>query len=133
MSKRFDRRTIVAGAAALTIASRFAPLAAASSGLDIPDTPLGRQITWALGLLTGQPTGLTETDLKTHMAPAAYTQTGVAGLIGLIDQASKTLGPITPVGFLQPPNSTDDYAVVEIVSHSGDHYGLVLATTGAPD
>jgi beta-lactamase class A len=135
MSRRFDRRTMVAGAAALTLASRYVPLTAASNtgGLEIPDTPLGRQIAWALGLLTGKSTGLTEADIKAHMAPSAYAQTGIAGLIALFDQASTTLGPIKAIGFAEPPNSTGTFAVVEFEAKTGGHYGMVIMTTGAPD
>lgn len=60
MSTRIDRRTLVAGAAAIAIGTRLPSLAAASNsgGLELPDTPPGRQTARAPGLVTREPAGL---------------------------------------------------------------------------
>lgn len=135
MRDRINRRTLIAGSALAVVVAAQSPLGASASStgsLDIPNSPLGRQIAWALGLFTGKPTGLTDADVTAHMDPSSYAQTGVPGLIAILDQASAQLGPVTPIAYSQPPNAAGNYAVIEVAVRSGDHFDLVIATSGEP-
>lgn len=127
MSDRISRRAFVAGVTAIAASPTIAKLASASStgALQIPDTPLGAQITWALGLLTGKPTGLTESDVKAHFAASALAQLPAPALIASLDQASIQLGPLSAVDYVSPPN--DAGAVIEVITAKGEHLDLVIA------
>ena len=127
MNDRMSRRVLISGASAIVAAHRIAPLVSASSigALQIPDTPLGAQITWALGLFTGKPTGLTEAEVSAHFAPSLLAQVPASALIALLDKASTQLGPLTVVGYASPPN--DAGAVIEVVAKNGQQLDLVIA------
>lgn len=133
MSNRINRRTLVTGAATAAMAAGFAVPASSSaaSTLQIPNTPLGRQLAWALTLFTGKPTGLTEADVKEHFAPSVLSQVPLATLTSTLDQASSQLGPITSIRFSEAP--TDTSATVEVSAKSGQHLGLVIVVTGSPE
>jgi beta-lactamase class A len=127
MIDRISRRAFVAGAAAIAASPPLARLASASStgALQIPDTPLGAQIAWALGLFTGKPTGLTDADVKAHFSDSVLGQVPAPALVASLDKASAQLGPLTTVGYVSQP--TDAGAVIEVVAAGGQRLELVIA------
>jgi beta-lactamase class A len=127
MNDRISRRILISGASAFIAAPVVAQRVSASSTgtLQIPDTPLGAQITWALGLFTGKPTGLTEAEVKAHFSATLLAQVPPSALIALMDQASTQLGPLQVAGYASPPN--DAGAVIEVVASNGLHLNLVIS------
>jgi len=133
MDNRISRRTlVVASAVAVTTTHRMTSSVFASNRvpLPIPESPLGRQIAWALSLFTGNATGLTEAIVKTHFDPSMLAQLSAPALIASLDRASAQLGPITAVAFIQAPSETS--AVIEIEANSGDRFAITIVTTGGP-
>ena len=133
MNERVSRRAVAAGVIAAAGAAGLARSvpALASAEFQPPATPFGRQLVWALSILTGDSTGLTDDDVKAHFAPSVLAQTPTASLIASLDEASISLGPLQPIGFIDAPTETS--GTLRVKTKTGETLGLFLVLSSAPE
>ena len=106
-----------------------APTAAPPSRPPLPDTPVGVQLGWALGLLNGDPTAITAEDLAAHFTADLFAILPPEQLVGVVQQLA-ALGPFTLQGFTRPPLATQ--AIALLAGADGVPFVLPIAVETAP-
>jgi pimeloyl-ACP methyl ester carboxylesterase len=87
-------------------------LGSATSGR-IPATPVGRQVSWALGQLNRGAAGLSQKTVTSHFSREFLSVVmPVSGLVAMFGQTAER-GPFTFTGFAYPPTPTQAIALVE--------------------
>ena len=99
------------------------------SGTRIPDTPVGRQLRWALAQLNGGAARLTRANVRARFSPRFLSVLMPAPqLIGALRQTAER-GPFTFTGFAYPPSATKAIALVD--GRAGERLALRLELDGA--
>ena len=77
----------------------------------VPDTPVGRQLSWLLASLNGGEV-LPTSSVSDHFAPAVLQHQQPAGIVRTLEMASHALAPVTLAGFEGTPTENEIVAVV---------------------
>jgi beta-lactamase class A len=98
-----------------------------SPASQIPDTPIGQQLTWLLGAMNGNPDEITADIVTQHFAPEFLQQVPAAQLVPILKQTAMAYAPFVLTGFASPPTDTQASALVQ--SHSGQMLSVQIAVT----
>jgi pimeloyl-ACP methyl ester carboxylesterase len=83
----------------------------------LPDSPLGRQLQWALAQLAGEAATLTEAEVRAHFSAEFFAVWGEERrpevIIGTLQNNIAELGTFTFVGFVYPPRARQALALVQ--------------------
>ncbi|HEY7031383.1 MAG TPA: serine hydrolase [Thermomicrobiales bacterium] len=116
---RTSRRRLLGVAAAWglapgRIAAQGTPTAVPSPrAVALPDTPVGRQLGWVLGVLNGGAAALTVADVQQHFGPAFLAAVPADQLIATLRAIAGEAAPVRLVGFAGQPTATQAVALVE--------------------
>lgn len=100
-----------------------------AAAADIPATPVGTQITWALAQLNGDAAGLTEDAVAAHFTPEFLAVWMPAReLLSTLQQTAAERGPFTFTGFAYPPTATQAVALIE--TKAGERGSLRIEVDG---
>ena len=84
-----------------------------AAAAEVPATPVGKQVTWALAQLNSS-RGLSEEDVAAHFSPEFLAAVIPApDLVALFAQTAAERGPFTFTGFAYPPTATRAVALIE--------------------
>ena len=100
-----------------------------SQAQPLPDTPVGVQLAWVIGVLNAGPDAIAAEDLAAHFTPAFFALFPPEQLVGAV-QPLTALGPFTLQGFTRPPLATQ--AVALLAAADGTPFVLPLAVESAP-
>jgi pimeloyl-ACP methyl ester carboxylesterase len=96
----------------------------------IPDSPVGRQLTWVVAQLGGDAAGLTEAEVRAHFSSEFLTiVTSPAELIATFRQSIAERGTFTFVGFSYPPRAREALALVQTAT--GERAAVAIGVTAA--
>lgn len=95
-----------------------------AAGATIPQSPLGEQLTWLLGVLNSGAKQLTPAEIEQHVSPAMLAQVPTAQLIAVAKQLA-AFAPFTVEGFVSSPTTTQGVALV--ASHAGPRFNVTIA------
>lgn len=98
------------------------------SATQIPDTPIGAQLGWVLGVINHDAGRLTEADLAAHFTPEVFAFSPQDLLVTDFRQMAM-LGPIELQGFTRPPTATQANAL--LVGAGGQSFILPIAVEAA--
>jgi pimeloyl-ACP methyl ester carboxylesterase len=114
---------------ALPAVARAQGTRSSTSAAELPATPVGDQLAWLIGVLSGgvRPT---EEDVASHFTPAALAELPPQLVIGLAQQFAGAFGPFTYRGPARPasPNQIIGY----LTGRDDVAFLVVLATEAAP-
>jgi pimeloyl-ACP methyl ester carboxylesterase len=97
-------------------------LGPAAAAADVPATPVGKQVTWALAQLNSS-RGLSKEDVAAHFSPEFLAAVIPApDLVALFAQTAAERGPFTFTGFAYPPTATRAVALIE--TNAGERASL---------
>ncbi|HVE91866.1 MAG TPA: serine hydrolase [Actinomycetota bacterium] len=96
---------------------------------EIPDTPVGRQISWALDILDGK-TKPDRDDLLERFAPEMLRQVPVDQLLAVLEQVGPMVRPFSLERFDNPP--TEAQAVAVLARGDGDYFRLMAQVDPKP-
>jgi hypothetical protein len=102
--------------------------AADAAGITPPDTPVGAQVAWVLGILNDKAGALSEEELTAHFAPELLAVLPPEQLVGTFQQLA-ALAPFDFQGFTRPP--VDTQAVSLLAGAGGVPFVLPLAVETA--
>lgn len=88
--------------------------------VEIPDTPVGAQVTWTLAALVPE-AAVDPTDAESRLAPAALAQLDGAGLAAAFASIAPT-GPWEPIGY----EGDDSAALVQLRDSAGERLDLTV-------
>ncbi len=111
-------------------AANATPIASPAAGQTSPDSPVGRQLAWLLGLLSGAPVQLSDVDFAAHFDAGYLKQAGQSNLIDTFNQLSIGDGPFTLDSFVDPPTETEAKAI--LAGAQGVKYLVSLEIGPAP-
>ena len=83
----------------------------AEEAVAVPDTPVGRQLSWLLASLNAGEV-LPTSSVSDHFAPAVLRRQQPAGIVRSLEMASHALAPVTVAGFEGTPTENEIVAVV---------------------
>jgi pimeloyl-ACP methyl ester carboxylesterase len=83
----------------------------AESRAQFPDTPVGAQLAWVVGVLNEDAGSLTEEDLTAHLTPEFLGALSSEQLIPIVQQFAEP-GPFAFEGFSRPPTATQGTALL---------------------
>jgi pimeloyl-ACP methyl ester carboxylesterase len=96
----------------------------------IPETPVGREISWAIAQLDGAAASLTETQVAARFSPEFLaTAMPASGIIASLRQEAARRGPFTFTGFASPPTATQAIALIR--SRTGERGSVRVRIDGA--
>jgi pimeloyl-ACP methyl ester carboxylesterase len=96
----------------------------------IPETPVGREVGWAIAQLAGGAASLTEAQVAARFSPGFLaTAMPASGVIASLRQEAAKRGPFTFTGFASPPTATQAIALIR--SRTGERGSVRVRIDGA--
>ena len=93
----------------------------------LPDTPVGRQLSWVLGILNGDP--ITVDDVTARFAPSFLSTLPATQAVASTQQFARTYCPFTFEGLIRA--ATDTQAIALIVGNDGSRITVVVSVEAA--
>ena len=102
---------------------------ASSAAAEIPATPVGQQVAWALAQLNSDAVSLTEADVNARFSPEFLAVVMPApDIVASLVRTAAERGPFTFAGFAYPPTATTAIALIE--TKTGERGSLRIKVDG---
>ncbi len=95
----------------------------------LPDSPVGRQLRWALRQFAGGAATLTPAEVRTHLSPGLQELLPAEQVVQQLRGDLKDRGPLRFTGFAYPPRR--DQAVAILQARSGQRAALAIGVAGS--
>jgi pimeloyl-ACP methyl ester carboxylesterase len=100
-----------------------------AAAAEIPATPVGKQVTWALAQLNGDAVSLSEADVNARFSPEFLAVVMPApDIVASLARTAAERGPFTFAGFAHPPTATEAVALIE--TKAGERGSLRIKVDG---
>jgi beta-lactamase class A len=129
---RISRRSLLLASAGFAVptavrADPVDPIKPLVSGIDIPDTPVGRQLTWVLEQVNRSARGLSVREIKQHVDPWYLTGLPADQIRSVLKNYVGPHGPFAPARFEGGVTDTRAHAI--LVNVAGDTWRIQLGVT----